>query len=67
MCVFCAAIPAVAAMGTAAHGQQRQAARKAELEGQPIPKPKVPPAKLATVGVALLIVASVVYHTQRWV
>ena len=67
MCMFCAAIPAVAAMGTAAHGKQREAARQAEAEGQPAPKPKVPPAKVAGVVVALLFVGSVVYHTQRWV
>ncbi len=67
MCVFCAAIPAVAAMGTAAQGKQREAARQAEREGRPIPKPKVPPAKIAAVAVALLAVGSVIYHTQRWV
>ncbi len=67
MCVFCAAIPAVAAMGTAAHGKQREAARLAEREGRPMPRPKIAPAKVAAVGVALLVVASVVNHTQRWV
>jgi hypothetical protein len=67
MCIFCAAVPAVAAMGTAAQGKQREAARLAESEGRPIPKPKVPPAKLAAVGVALLVVAAVVNHTQHWI
>jgi hypothetical protein len=65
--MFCAAIPAVAAMGTAAQGQQREAARQAEREGRPKPKPKVPPAKAAAVVVGLLAIASVIYHTQRWV
>jgi uncharacterized membrane protein YidH (DUF202 family) len=64
MCIFCAAIPAVAAVGTAAHGQQREAARKAEREGRPAPKPKVPPAKAAGVLVVALVIASVVYHTH---
>ncbi len=67
MCMFCAAIPAVAAMGTAAQGKQREAARKAESQGQPIPKPKVPAAKVTTVVIVLLAIGSVVYHTQRWV
>ncbi len=67
MCMFCAAIPAVAAMGTAAQGKQREAARKAESEGHPIPKPKVPPAKVAGAVIVLLAIGSVVYHTQRWV
>ena len=67
MCVFCAAIPAVAAMGTAAQGKQREAARQAEREGRPLSKPKIAPAKVAAMGVALLVVASVVNHTQRWV
>ena len=64
MCFFCAAIPAVAAAGTAAHGQQRAAERQAASAGQPIPKAKVPPAPTAAVAVVLLIAASVIYHTQ---
>jgi len=67
MCMFCAAIPAVAAMGTAAQGRQREAARQAESEGRPIPKPKVQPAKVAGAVIVLLAIGSVVYHAQRWV
>lgn len=65
MCIFCAAASTVAAAGTAAYGQQREAARQAEREGQPIPKPKVPPAKAAAVLVGALLIASIVYHTHQ--
>ncbi len=67
MCMFCAAIPAVTAMGVAAHGQQREAARQAESEGRPVPKPKVPAAKITTALVVVLAVASIIYHTRQFV
>jgi len=64
MCIFCAAIPAVAAAGTAAHGQQREAAREAERQGQPSVKPKVPAGRAATVLIVALAVAVMVYHAH---
>lgn len=64
MCIFCAAIPAVAAAGTAAHGHQREAARQANCDGHPIPKPQLPAAKTTLALMAALVIASVIYHTQ---
>lgn len=64
MCVFCAAIPSVAALGTAAHGKQRQAEKQAEAENKPAPKRK-PIAKSAAALVVVLVVASALYHTQE--
>ena len=64
MCIFCAAIPATAAAGTAIQGKQREAARQAESEGRPSPVSKVPVAKATMALMAALVVASVIYHTQ---
>jgi|GEM_PF-313469 len=69
MCVFCAAIPSVAALGAAAHGQQRQKEKQAKVENQPAPKRK-PIAKTTAALVVGLVIASALYHTQevsgRW-
>lgn len=64
MCMFCAAIPTVAAMGAAAHGKQREAARQAAQAGQPAPRRALPVKEAATALVVLLVFASAVYHTQ---
>jgi hypothetical protein len=64
MCVFCAAIPSVAALGTAAHGKQRQTEKQAEVENKPVPKRK-PIAKSAAALMVMLVVASALYHTQE--
>lgn len=78
MCLFCAAIPSVLALGAAAHGKQREAARRAEVErgAEPAPAPgraeravsgrpaRVPVAKVTTALVVVLVIASAVYHTQ---
>ncbi|MGQ0604119.1 MAG: hypothetical protein ACT4QE_20755 [Anaerolineales bacterium] len=65
MCLFCAAIPTALAVGAATHGKQREAARKAEADGQPVPPRRVPVAKATTALVVMLVVASAVYHTQQ--
>ncbi len=65
MCLFCAAIPTTLALGAAAHGKQREAARTAELAGRPAPKPaRMPVAKVTTAVVVTLVIASALYHTQ---
>ena len=56
MCVFCAAIPATAAVGAKLNPDQLQ---KAEEQRKPV-------AKLTGIAIALLAVASVVYHTVSW-
>jgi hypothetical protein len=65
MCVFCAAIPTALAVGAATHGKQREAARQAEAEGRPAPRPRrVPVGKATAAVVVMLVVASALYHTQ---
>jgi uncharacterized membrane protein YidH (DUF202 family) len=65
MCLFCAAIPTVAALGAAAHGKRREAERAAERQGRSLPKRKAPIAKATTALVVALVIASAVYHTQQ--
>ncbi|MGZ9222287.1 MAG: hypothetical protein ACXW4Q_09270 [Anaerolineales bacterium] len=56
MCVFCAAIPASAAVGAKLNADQLH---KPEEQRKPI-------AKITGVVVALLVVSSVIYHTVIW-
>jgi hypothetical protein len=56
MCVFCAAIPASAAVGAKLNADQL---RNPEEQRKPI-------AKITGVVVALLVVSSVIYHTVIW-
>ncbi|HLO32075.1 MAG TPA: hypothetical protein VK249_23190 [Anaerolineales bacterium] len=56
MCVFCAAIPATAAVG-------------AKLNVAQFKKPvedRKPVAKITGIAVALLVAASITYHTLVW-
>ena len=62
MCMFCAAIPATAAVAAKLNANQQTEIRQAEECGENI-RPK--PIKAATVGVIVLLVAgSVIYHTH---
>lgn len=56
MCIICAAIPATAAVGAKLNADQLQ---KPEEERKPI-------GKITGIAVALLVAASVVYHTVIW-
>ncbi len=56
MCIFCASIPATAALG---------AKLSADQLAQPEEKRK-PIDRITTVLVALLALGSVVYHSLRW-
>ena len=56
MCVFCAAIPATVAVGARLNAAQL---------GKPIEARK-PVSKITGVVIALLVTASVIYHTLRW-
>ena len=56
MCMFCAAIPATAAVGAKLNAEQLH---KPEEKRRPI-------ARITGVAVALLLTASVVYHTLAW-
>ncbi len=56
MCIFCAAIPATAAVGAKLNADQLQ---KSEDQRRPI-------GKITGIAVALLVAASIVYHTLIW-
>jgi hypothetical protein len=56
MCIICAAIPATAAVGARLNADQLH---KPEEERKPI-------VKITGIVVALLVAASVVYHTVVW-
>lgn len=56
MCMICASIPAVAAVG-------------AKLNANQLDKPKEerkPISKITSILIGLLVTASIVYHTLRW-
>ena len=56
MCIICAAIPATAAVGAKLNADQLQ---KPEEQRKPI-------SKITGMVVALLVVASAIYHTLIW-
>jgi hypothetical protein len=56
MCLFCAAIPATAAVGAKLNADQLH---------KPVEERK-PVSKITGIAIALLVSASVVYHTLIW-
>jgi len=56
MCVFCAAIPATAAIGAKLNADQ---IRKEESRRLPMPK-------LTAAVISVLVFVSALYHTLRW-
>lgn len=56
MCMFCAAIPATAAVGAKLNADQLH---KPQEDRKPI-------SKITSVMVGLLVIASVTYHTLTW-
>ena len=71
MCIFCAAIPAAAALGAAAHGKQTEARRRAETVNEATTEParlapvlphQLPIAGITGVVLVGLVVGSVVTH-----
>jgi hypothetical protein len=62
MCMFCAAIPAAAAVGANLNAKQRAEIRQAEESGGDV---RQKPVKAITAGViVLLVIGSAVYHTR---
>jgi hypothetical protein len=62
MCIFCAAIPAAATVGSAASSKQLGAKRQAEAAG--VKNPRTRPIPQITAGViVMLLIGSVAYHT----
>ncbi|GAB4399662.1 MAG: hypothetical protein OHK0031_18800 [Anaerolineales bacterium] len=63
MCMFCVAIPTVAALGSAANARQMRASRAAAERGET--KTAARPLKLLTGGaIVLLACGSAWYHSQ---
>ncbi len=56
MCMFCAAIPATAAVGAKLNADQLH---KPEEQRKPV-------SKITGILITLLAVSSVIYHTLRW-
>lgn len=59
MCMFCAAIPATAAVGAAARAKQ---IRESKAQGLETPAPAKPVILFTMGAVTLLLVGSVIYH-----
>jgi len=63
MCMFCAAVPAAAALGAKLNADQNKALRETQERGE-ISSPK-PIAEATTGVVILLVVASTLYHAAN--
>ena len=62
MCMFCAAIPATAAVGAKLNARQQAESRETQSAGERLSEK---PVKAITAGViVLLAIGSVVYHTH---
>jgi hypothetical protein len=62
MCIFCAAIPATAAIGTNLNAKQKATRQAAEKDGGEAPAEK-PIAKITLAALVFLTIGSVTYHT----
>jgi hypothetical protein len=62
VCMFCAAVPAAAAVGANLNAKQNAARLIAEEQGLDL-KAKKPIARVTMAVIAILAVGSVVYHT----
>ena len=56
MCMFCAAIPATAAVGAKLNADQLH---KPEEQRKPV-------SKLTGIAIVILVTASIIYHTLTW-
>lgn len=56
MCIFCAAIPATAAVGAKLNADQLHKERSDRL----------PIAKITALVIGLLVISSAIYHTLAW-
>jgi hypothetical protein len=64
MCMFCAAVPAALAVGTAAKGQQTEERKAAEARGEEWRPPRLPAGKVTGLLVTALVIAAVFNHTH---
>lgn len=64
MCMFCAAVPTVAALGLAARGEQQRKRKEAAARGEPPPRPVLPAGKVSAAVLVAIVVAAIAYHAQ---
>jgi hypothetical protein len=65
MCVFCASIPAVLALGTGVNAHQKRAKRAVETGDYSL-KIKQPPVMELTIGLSAgILICSIIYHTLQ--
>ncbi len=62
MCMFCASLPAVMAVGVATQAQTNEKNRAARDRGETPPPVKVQPIKVALVVAGGVVAAAVAYH-----
>ena len=62
MCMFCAAIPMSAAMGTAITRKQKESHQSVIGQGEPTPHAVVPAGKITVAVTGGLIVCAAAYH-----
>ena len=65
MCVICAAVPAVATLGTAADGEQRKRQKELEAHGEPAARRQYPIRTLTALAMLALFLVSAFYHTHQ--
>lgn len=65
MCVICAAVPAVAALGTAADGEQRKREKESQARGEKTAPRQYPIRVLTALAMLVLFLVSAFYHTQQ--
>ncbi|MBM3129218.1 MAG: hypothetical protein FJ009_11425 [Chloroflexi bacterium] len=65
MCVICAAVPAVAALGTAADGEQRKRQKETHARGAPTTRREYPIRVLTALAMLILFLVSAFYHAQQ--
>lgn len=65
MCVICAAVPAVAALGAAADGEQRKHQKESQARGAPPTRRQYPIRALTALAMLALFLVSAFYHIQQ--
>ena len=66
MCMFCAAIPMAASLGTAASVRLKDQRKQAEARGEPAPKIVMPVEKATVAVIAALVVSAWLYHSATF-
>jgi len=64
MCMFCAAIPAVVAVGANAHRKQQDQIQAEQTDADTPKKVVLPAVPLTVLAVAGLLVGSITYHSS---